>query len=615
MNDIGRGRQIDGTRLAVLTARFEGIARKMANTLQRTGRSGILTIARDFSCVVLTARNELLATAESLPIHVLRGPDIMARTLQENHPHLKRGDAFLHNSPYHGCTHPADHSILVPVIDDDGVHRFTLLAKGHQADCGNALPTTYMGAAKDVYAEGALIFPAVRIQEDYEHVMDIVRICRMRIRVPDQWWGDYLATLGAARVGERELLALGREVGWGTLEAYAARWFDYSEERMAETIRRMPAGKVTRTSTHDPFPGTPADGVTIKVTVEVKPEEAMIEVDLRDNPDCMENGLNLSEACALSAPMVGIFNSIDHSVPKNEGSFRRIMVHLRDGCIVGRPRHPSSCSVATTNIADRVSNPVQCALGELADGLGMAETGAVIPPSSGVVSGVHRGKPFVNEVYLGCTGGAGTPTTDGWLTIMHAGNAGMCYQDSIELDELRHPIVARVRRLLPDTEGPGRFRGTLSAYSEFSPIGCDMTVAYVSDGNINAARGTRGGLSGGTSSQFLRRADGSLERVPGCAEVLVRPDEAMVSISCGGGGYGSPVERDPERVAHDVREGWISRTRAETVYFVAIDPATGSLDKSRTVKLRAARAASIACATTSQASLPLASQAAADRGP
>jgi N-methylhydantoinase B len=118
-----------GVQLALLTARFEGIARKMANTLQRTGRSGILTIARDFSCVILTAKHELLTASDSLPIHVLRGPEVMARTMTDNHPALRRGDAFLHNSPYHGCTHPADHSILVPVIDDDGVHRFTVLAK------------------------------------------------------------------------------------------------------------------------------------------------------------------------------------------------------------------------------------------------------------------------------------------------------------------------------------------------------------------------------------------------------------------------------------------------------------------------------------------------------
>ena len=205
---------MSGAELAVLTARFEGVARKMANTLHRTGRSGILTIARDFSCIVLTAQHQLVTAADSLPIHVLRGPEVMSRTMTQNHPALRRGDAFLHNSPYHGCTHPADHSILVPVIDDDGVHQFTVLAKGHQADCGNALPTTYMGAAKDVYAEGALIFPAVKIQSNYQHEMDIVRMCQMRIRVPEQWWGDYLATLGAARVGEREILSLGREIGW-----------------------------------------------------------------------------------------------------------------------------------------------------------------------------------------------------------------------------------------------------------------------------------------------------------------------------------------------------------------------------------------------------------------
>ncbi len=246
---------IDGVRMAVLTARFNGIARKMANTLFRTGRSGILTIAHDFSCAVLTADHELLAAAESLPIHVLRGPEIMTKTMTDNHPSLKRGDAFLHNSPYHGCTHPADHSILVPVIDDAGVHRFTVMAKGHQADCGNALPTTYMGAAKDVYAEGALIFPAVKIQDNYEHVMDIVRMCRLRMRVPDQWWGDYLATLGAARVGEREILALGDEVGWDLLAAYTKEWFDYSERRMIDIVRAMPKGTVTRTSTARPLSG------------------------------------------------------------------------------------------------------------------------------------------------------------------------------------------------------------------------------------------------------------------------------------------------------------------------------------------------------------------------
>ena len=242
-----RTKPMDGVRLAILNKRFEAICRKMANTLFRTGRSGVLNTARDFSCCIVTADCDLLATAESLPIHVLSGPDLMAASMKEFHPALRQGDAFLHNSPYHGCSHPADHTILVPVIDDDGRHRFTVLAKAHQADCGNSIATTYHGSARDVYEEGALIFPAVQVQRDYETIEDIVRMCRMRIRVPEQWWGDFLAMLGAARVGEREVMALADEVGWETLDRFAAEWFDYSERRMVEgaegIARRQPHGR------------------------------------------------------------------------------------------------------------------------------------------------------------------------------------------------------------------------------------------------------------------------------------------------------------------------------------------------------------------------------------
>ena len=132
----GAVRTSDGARMAILSNRLEAIARRMQNTLFRTGRSGVLNTAHDFSCVILTADCRLLSAAESLPIHVMIGPDIMAREVKAHHPELKRGDAFLHNSPYHGNSHAADHCTIVPVIDDEGVHRLTVLAKAHQADCG-----------------------------------------------------------------------------------------------------------------------------------------------------------------------------------------------------------------------------------------------------------------------------------------------------------------------------------------------------------------------------------------------------------------------------------------------------------------------------------------------
>jgi N-methylhydantoinase B len=583
---MARGR-IDGVTLAILSKRLEGIARKMASTLLRTGRSGVLNIARDFSCCIVTASGDLLITNEALPIHVLSGPDLMARIMTEFHPVLRAGDAFLNNSPYHGCSHAADHTLLVPIVDDAGVHRFTVVVKAHQADIGNSIPTTYHGAARDVYEEGALIFPCIRVQERFETNADFLRMCAIRIRVPDQWHGDFLAMLGAARMGEEELLALAREYAWDELKDFETEWLDYSERSMIEAVRRLPAGTQTRMSCHDPFPGTPVAGIPIKVVVSVDPAAARIQVDLRDNPDCLPCGLNLSEACSRTAAMVGVFNSIEHSVPKNAGSFRRIDVLLRENCVVGIPKHPTSTSVATTNVADRVANSVQAAIADLADGFGLAECGAVIPPAVGVISGIHpaTGAPFVNQVFLGMTGGAGAPGADAWVTIGHVGNAGLCYIDSIELDELRQPIHVYARRLLPNTEGAGRHRGAPSIEVDFGPLAGDLSVGYVSDGAANPPLGVRGGLAGGNADQWRIAANGARERLPPCAQVTLRPGDHLISISTGGGGYGPPTDRDPHAVERDVAERWIDGERARSVYGVVLSD-SGILDTTETWRLR-----------------------------
>lgn len=578
---------LNGAELAILNSRFEGVVRKMANTLLRTGRSGVLNRAKDFSCCIVTAGCELLAAAESLPIHVLSGPDIMARTMIDNHPVLRRGDAFFHNSPYHGCSHAADLTILVPVIDDDGLHRFTVLAKAHQADIGNSEPTTYMATARDVYNEGALIFPAVQVQRDYRDIGDIIRMCEMRIRVPEQWRGDYLATIGAVRIGERELLALGADVGWERLDQFAALWFDYSEALMDSAIRALPGGKASGSSTHDPFPGLPDEGVTINAHVLVNPNEGRVSVDLTDNPDCLPSGLNLSEACARTAAMIGVFNSIDHRVPKNAGAFRRIDVALRHNCIAGITEHPYSCSAATTNISDRVANAVQLALAGLGEGIGMAEVGAVIAPSAGVISGIdaRNGKPFVNQVFLAFSAGAASPRSDAWWTMIDVGNGGMCGLDGVELDELYQPLLVERRGFITDTEGAGRFTGAPSTIVEFGPIVGSIDVAYGSDGHVNPPKGVRGGGVGGKSDQHIRRVGGDVEQLPACAQVRVATGEAILAISTGGGGYGDPHERETAAVAADVSEGWISKKRARDIYGVVITD-DGGVDLPATEALR-----------------------------
>jgi N-methylhydantoinase B len=585
----GSGKTLDSVELAVITNRFEAAVLAMMNTLLRTARSGVINNGRDFSCCVVTGADELLAMAESQPIHVLSGPDLMARAMKRYHPDLRRGDAFLNNSPYHGNSHAADHTLLVPVVDGDGIHRFTVLAKAHQADCGNALPTTYSAEAHDVYEEGAPIFPCVLVQREYRDVQDVIRMCRMRIRVPDQWWADYLALIGAARIGERRVQALGEELGWDVLEAYTRGWFAYSERRMDAAIRRLPAGRTTVKTAHDPFPGVP-EGIPIKVGLSVRSDEGRLEVDLRENPDCQPCGLNLTESTARTAAMLGVFNAIGRDVPPNAGSFRRLEVLVRENCVVGIPRHPASCSVATTNLADRVANAVQRGLAELCEGAGMAEVGLSLPAAWGVISGLdprHDGRPFINQLILsGVTGGSGGPDADGWLTLGGIGDAGQPFRDSVEIDELAQPIRIVAQRIVADSEGPGRHRGAPAAYVEYGPVGTSLEVMYASDGSLNPARGARGGGDGARAQQCKRTADGSVIELAPYERVRLADGETVISVCCSGGGYGNPLERDPELVRADVSERWITPERARAVYGVVID-AAGEIDLEATRAERA----------------------------
>jgi N-methylhydantoinase B len=265
-------------------------------------------------------------------------------------------------------------------------------------------------------------------------------------------------------------------------------------------------------------------------------------------------------------------------------------VHLRDNCIVGIPRHPVSCSAATTDLSELTASLVALALGDLGEGFGLAQIGRAQPASMAVISGTdprQGNAPFVNQLILAVTGGAGAPEADGWLTILGIGAAGFLYRDSVEIDEMKYPIVVHEQRIVRDSEGAGRFRGSPGARVEFGPIdGCTLDVVYLSDGTYNASVGVRGGFPGGTASQQKVAADGSVsDELGSYARVRLEPGETILGQTCGGGGYGPPHERDVRRVAHDVREGWISRERAFDIYGVAVGD-DGRIDDGRSAARR-----------------------------
>jgi N-methylhydantoinase B len=519
----------------------------------------------------------------------MSGPDLISSWLARLHPRLSAGDAYLHNSPYHGNSHAGDHCIVIPVVDEDGEHRATALVKAHVSDIGNSMPTTLWASARDVYHEGALIFPCVQIQRDYEDIDDIVEMCRARIRVPEVWYADYLGMVGAARIGEREMLELGREIGWDAFHAYTAAWFDYSEQMMAAAIRRMPGGRQVARNHHDPVdaPGG-KEGVPVAVTVTVDPLDERITVDLRENLDCLPCGINLTESTSRTAAMIGVFNSLPIAVPQNAGSFRRLEILIRENCVAGIPVHPASCSTATTGVADRVANATQRAIAELADGFGMAETGTLTASVADIFGHDprHNGAAFVNMIILGLTGGAGHPRGDGWLVSGEVGDGGLQMRDSTEILELLYPLVVWADQIVSDSGGPGRLRGAPSCYVEYGPADTSFSAMWSTDGFVNAALGARGGWPGAPARQSLRRADGRVEPLPGWGEMQLRTGETVIATSAAGAGYGVPWERRAARVLRDVRERYVTPTQALAAYGVVLD-ADGGLDEAATAARRA----------------------------
>jgi N-methylhydantoinase B len=586
-----RERVLDPVLMAVMANRLDSIVREMSNTLLRAGRSAVISSARDFSCSIVTWDNQLLSSAEGLPGHIF-GTQLMTKAMCELHSDLAEGDAFLHNDPYLGNTHPADHGTLLPVFFE-GEHLFTVCAKAHQADIGNSVPTTYFVRARDVYEEGSLIFPCVRIQRDGKTIQDVVRMCRSRIRVPEQWYGDFLAGIGSARIGEARLKDFCARYGKSLVKQFVREWLDYSERCMIEEIRKLPKARLYNTGAHDPFDPVLPEGVTINIGIEIDPEAGRIDVDLTGNPDSVPCGLNLSEASATSGVLNGIFNCLSNSIPHNSGSFRPVHLKFRENCCIGAPRFPHSCSVSTTNVADRLVNMTQSAFAALGEGYGLGEGGTGLGVGMAVISGEdpRRNGRYVNRLMVTTNGGPAGPQADGWVTFAIPVIAGLMYRDSVEIDELKYPMHIKTMRLVTGSGGAGRLRGAPNQEVIYGPRFAEMTAIIPCDGQVFAAKGVLGGHGGSLGCSYHIDADGNEKKLPNITTVTVKPGEFLRGLDTSGGGYGDPLERAPDLVRHDVVERWETPERAKNIYGVvlAVDDADDLIvDKPATDALRAA---------------------------
>ena len=286
-----KGKKLEPYLMMILASKFEAIAAEMGSTLIRSARSAVISIGGDIACAIITGDGRSISQQVGCPSLCAALGDA-AKPIYDLYDDVAPGDCFLNNSPYHGNTHHGDYTFIVPVFYR-GKHLFNTLTRGHQADIGNSLPTTMTPLARDIYEEGALNFPCVRIQRDYREVTDIVRMGLMRIRVPEQWYGDLLAGVGSARIGERRLIEICDKYGVELIQQFVEQWFDYSATFMKNEIKKLPKTTMAGEIWHDPIEGVAPEGVPIRAKIDIDPDKGYISVDVRDNLDSLPCGYNL----------------------------------------------------------------------------------------------------------------------------------------------------------------------------------------------------------------------------------------------------------------------------------------------------------------------------------
>jgi N-methylhydantoinase B len=584
--------------LSLLSSKIGSVSVQMLNTTVKSARSSVLALARDCSTAIFDYRGRMVAFPIGIPVHVGSASPGVQELLKEYEGDLRPGDVILNNSPYHGNTHAGDHTVFAPVFYDDEI-MFIIMVKGHLADIGNSIPTTYHAWAKDVYEEGAIIFPHVRIQREYKNVEDIIKICKMRIRAPKTWYGDYLAMIGALRIGERELQAVLKKYGNSMVKDFFDDWYEYGKNYMVEQIKKLPAGKAHYETTYDPFPPALPDGLTVKVDLDVDPENGYINCDFTDNEDCKPCGLNLCEATVAAAARTGVLNHLSvKNFPYCEGSLSRVKVKMREGSIIGKIRHPYSASVATNNINNRVVVAVQCALNQITNDKdrGMAESGYGMSVGQSVISGVdsrNHSRSYVTQLLSGYPGGPGRKGHDGYMNFSIPMN-GIHHNPSVEMVERDYPILFLENELVQDAVGAGEWEGGPSTKITFGAIKDSIEFSYVGDGHYNPSKGAAGGQDGPRAQAVLSRVKDDIntetvKTLPTINNITIKPGEAISGIYSCAGGYGDPLERDPDKVRHRVREGYISSEYAQNTYGVVLDttPEMFSVDMIATQKLRA----------------------------
>jgi N-methylhydantoinase B len=600
--------EVDPITLEVVAHKLWQINDEQGQALQKISGSPVATDANDFNVVLCDELGDIVNIGPYYLPHAANVDFMVKWTVEHrsDNPGIRPDDMFLCNDPWVGALHPQDVAVLSPVFVGDELLCWTG-STIHQVDVGGINIGSWCVDADEHFAEG-MSYPPIKIVEGGEIRRDVEDVYLRRSRAPALVGLDLRAHIASNNVAKQRLLELVDRYGARTVNAVMKRQMDYAEQRFRERLREIPDG-TWRCETYQEVART-GDRRVHKTVLALTKEGDRLRFDFTGT-DPNVGMINSTRAGAVGGSMVAILPQLCFDIPWALGGLHRAIDYVTPLGTIVNAEFPHGVSMGSISGTWSVTNASNICIAKMLSSVPELEdrllAGCVGSWTTVIASGLDNNRqPFVTMIMDCMAGGWGARSFgDGVDTAgLMAAITGQC--PNVETNEGFYPILYLYRRETRDSGGPGEFRGGMGATSCWIPHGTDGEALQLVLATFGQAFPTALGIDGGypantamftmvrgsnaeallrsgTIPTSLAELEGELEHLPEKCETLERPGDVFEHTWSGGGGFGDPLDRDPARVAEDVRNDAVSVEAARRIYGVVVD---GALDLEATERER-----------------------------
>ncbi len=569
--------------LEVMTEGLVSIVREMRQTVFTTAHSPVISEAQDFSCALFNPKGEMVAQSRDMPGHVIAMPASVAEAMADFGDDLAPGDIVILNDPYRGGSHLNDVTVVYPVFVDGAPFVFPCV-RMHWADIGGMTPGSISGKATEILQEGVRIPPVKLIEAGVEN-RAAATILFSNVRSPEARRGDLDACIAACRTAERRLHAFAGRYGARNVIDTTAANLDRTETRLRQLVADLPDGTYRYEDSIDLFTDGRYDPVMVRCALTVSGDE--LTADFTGSNPQVDAVVNASRAMTEAGVFIAVKSVLDPGGMINSGAFRPIHVVTPPASVVD-VAYPAPAN-AHSEVRKRVLSAVMGALAQVVpEAVTADQCGTTFQNLLGGFDPDFGGSYLYYDYPPG--GNGGFPESDGPDAMNPVDLGDISTVQPVEVLETTAPVHVESCTYRIDSSGHGMRRGGLGARRATRLLAASGSYSVQSDRAIVPPYGLELGRSGAPTNTYLVRGNEQINfATPGkVAGQEVRRGDVLVMESAGGGGWGDPLDREPERVMADFEDGVITRNAVEQVYGIVLDH-SGGVDAAATVARRAER--------------------------